>query len=141
MSLQTTKPAPCSDAFDGACPDCGHVFTLMDLARMARGDGFQRHIAVRLPDGTRAVVSFDELDPIRMQYWVPRKPTPMTEMTNAQERVEGPYWVEIKDLPSARWVVAEWSGGHWTVPGWIDEPWDDSDLSRIDERRLVRHAE
>lgn len=70
-NCQTAKKVPCSDAFDGACPDCGHVFTLMDLARMARGDGFQRHIAVRLPDGSRAVVSFDDLDPIRMQYWAP----------------------------------------------------------------------
>ena len=60
-----------SDAFDGVCPDCGRVFTLLDLKRMAEGDGFKRHLAVRLPDGARAVVSFDELDPIRMAPWEP----------------------------------------------------------------------
>jgi hypothetical protein len=39
---------------------------------MALGDGFQRDLAVRLADGTRAVVAaFDDYDPLTMQPWQP----------------------------------------------------------------------
>jgi hypothetical protein len=36
---------------------------------MAVGDGWQRHLAVRLRDGTRAVVAFDDYDPLTMTPW------------------------------------------------------------------------
>jgi hypothetical protein len=52
--------------FKDSCPKCGHSFTLADLREMAVGDGFQRHMFVRLPDGTERVVSFDELHPPTM---------------------------------------------------------------------------
>jgi hypothetical protein len=52
-----------SDAHNGNCPQCGHSFTLAELKTMATGDGWQRFIPVALPDGTRAVVSFDARRP------------------------------------------------------------------------------
>jgi hypothetical protein len=55
-----------SDAYDGACPSCGHVFMLADLRRMAVGDGWQRWIRVRLPNNTEALVAFDDFDPQTM---------------------------------------------------------------------------
>ena len=58
--------APESDAHDGICPSCGHVFSLVDLRRMAVGDGWQRWIQVRLPNGRVTPVRFDEFDPQTM---------------------------------------------------------------------------
>jgi hypothetical protein len=55
-----------SDAYDGRCPECGHVFTLADLARMAVGDGWERYLWARLPDGREALVSFGDFDPATM---------------------------------------------------------------------------
>lgn len=60
-----------SDAFDGVCPDCGHVFTLADLRRMAVGDGWQRWIWARLPDGSEKPVRFDEFNPRTMVALTP----------------------------------------------------------------------
>ena len=51
---------------DGVCPDCGHIFSLAELKRMAVGDGRERHLPVILPDGQRKVVSFDEFAPNAM---------------------------------------------------------------------------
>jgi hypothetical protein len=54
-----------SDAYDGLCPSCGHVFTLADLKRMAVGDGWQRWVMVEV-DGKRQPVRFDDFDPQTM---------------------------------------------------------------------------
>jgi hypothetical protein len=55
-----------SDAYDGRCPQCGHVFTLVDLARMAQGDGWQPWVWARLPDGREALVRFGDFSPETM---------------------------------------------------------------------------
>jgi hypothetical protein len=59
-------PNASSDAYDGRCPSCGRTFTLADLRRMAVGDGWQRWILARLPDGSEKLVRFDEFDPLTM---------------------------------------------------------------------------
>jgi hypothetical protein len=59
-------PNASSDAYDGRCPSCRHTFTLADLRRMAVGDGWQRWILARLPDGSEKLVRFDEFDPFTM---------------------------------------------------------------------------
>lgn len=59
--------AESSNAFDGCCPGCGRIFSLADLKRMAVGDGWQRAFWAILPDGSRAVVTFDEFDPVTMR--------------------------------------------------------------------------
>ena len=53
-------------AFDPPCPKCGHEFSLADLKRKAMGDGLQRWIAARLPDGTVTPVRFADFDPVTM---------------------------------------------------------------------------
>jgi hypothetical protein len=55
-----------SDAYDGRCPTCGQVFTLVDLARMAVGDGWERWVWARLADGREALVRFGDFDPATM---------------------------------------------------------------------------
>jgi hypothetical protein len=65
-----------SDAYDGQCPTCGHVFTLADLKRMAVGDGWQRWIMVSMPDGTRQPVRFDDFDPQTMAVEIGGEPFP-----------------------------------------------------------------
>jgi hypothetical protein len=55
-----------SDAYDGSCPECGHVFSLVDLARMAVGDGWERWICAKLADGSRRLVRFGEFNPATM---------------------------------------------------------------------------
>ena len=62
-----------ADPYDGKCPDCGHVFSLADLKRMAIGDGWQRYLWVVLPNGERTYVAFDEFNPATMK---PTSPGP-----------------------------------------------------------------
>ena len=53
--------------YDGKCPDCGHEFSLVDLKRMAIGDGWDRYLWVILPTGERKNVSFDDYNPATMR--------------------------------------------------------------------------
>jgi hypothetical protein len=55
-----------SDAYDGLCPSCGHVFTLAELKRMAVGDGWQQRWIMVEVDGKRQPVRFDDFDPRTM---------------------------------------------------------------------------
>lgn len=60
------------NAYRGDCPCCGHRFQLEDLAWMARGDGFERHIATLAPDGTKCATRFGDFDPCTMSLWSER---------------------------------------------------------------------
>ena len=55
-----------SDAYDGSCPECGHAFTLADLAQMAVGDGCERWLWICLPDGSECPVRFGDFNPATM---------------------------------------------------------------------------
>ncbi|MDT3683836.1 MAG: hypothetical protein RO009_02185 [Pseudorhodoplanes sp.] len=57
---------PPSDAYDGCCPNCGKVYTLAELKKMAVGDGWQRYLRVIDREGVVRVVSFDEFVPTTM---------------------------------------------------------------------------
>lgn len=54
------------EPYDGKCPCCGHEFTLADLGRMARGDGWERYFWVRHPNGAKVMVSFSEFNSATM---------------------------------------------------------------------------
>lgn len=59
-----------SDAFDGECPCCGHVFRLADLSYMAVGGGYNRGIKTKFTKGENAgkfaVVWFTDFNPAEM---------------------------------------------------------------------------
>jgi len=61
-----------SAAYDGQCPSCGRVFTLADLRRMAVGDGAQRWLWAKMPDGAEQIVSFDDFNPATMTAIAPK---------------------------------------------------------------------
>jgi hypothetical protein len=48
------------------CPNCKHEFSLVDLKTMAIGDGYRRMLGVYLASGERAVVDFNEFNPLIM---------------------------------------------------------------------------
>jgi hypothetical protein len=45
---------------------CKHEFSLVDLKTMAIGDGYRRVLGVYLASGERAVVDFNEFNPLIM---------------------------------------------------------------------------
>lgn len=70
-----------SDAYNGVCPKCGCVFTLADLSRMAVGDGWERWLWVRMPNGSECPVRFGDFNPAEMRELtsVPAVLTPPSE--------------------------------------------------------------
>lgn len=56
---------------------------------------------------------------------------PYTTMEDIK-REEGYYWVKF----CGRWIVSEWDGNYWIIPGYISAS-DGTDFEEIDEKRLT----